>query len=101
MAQVLHIDGRVADVSPPADGSAGYTLDEVKDALGLDKGRPIEQLRLGGELVMLFDEEGKFVELPLNVAATKLAFVEGGIASNDFIVGPAMVVRLRDAKWWA
>jgi hypothetical protein len=96
MAQVLHIDGRVSEVAPPANG-VGYTLEEVKDALGIGRDRFIQQIPLGGSTVMLFDEEGKLVGLPVNDGATRFAYEV--LFPGDYIVGPAMVVQLRDGEW--
>ena len=97
MAQIFHVDGRVTELPPPTGG--GYTLDEVKVALGCDASCFIEELPIGEDESLLIDESGKIRHLALNLGATVFAITHGALSANDYIVGNALYVRNRDGCW--
>jgi hypothetical protein len=97
MALVLKTDGSVTKA--PAPVGVGYTLKEVKAALGLDDRRLIEEVRIGRTHALLIDEEGKLQDLPLNPGATLLAMKYGALFAGDYIVGNAMWVEIDGTEW--
>lgn len=68
---------------------------ELDDLAGYQKavGGFIEAIPLGDDHALVINEEGKLARLPRNVLATLIAFnFRSGIASNDYIVGDAVIV---------
>jgi hypothetical protein len=97
MAKIIRSDGSVID--PPAPAGDGYTLEEVKAALGFEDRCLIQELPLGPRHALLIDEEGKLTGRPFNRAATFLAAGLGALFDDDFIVGDALLVKCRGDEW--
>lgn len=87
MAQLISADGSQREVLP-ANGSI-FKLEELQALVA--GGEWIEILRLPG-VIMVFDEEGKFKDLPENKRATTMARV-AGIAHDDYMVGDVLLVQ--------
>jgi hypothetical protein len=100
MAEVFHIDGHMTELGPPAKLS-GYSLAEVKRALGLSEGQLIQELPVGGGEALLMDENAKLQDdpPPLNLPATMYAQLHGALFEGDYIVGDAMRVHCAGGKW--
>jgi hypothetical protein len=79
----LGVDGHV-DVWR-MDANAGSHLREIRAVVG----GYIEGIRLGADVYMYVDEEGKLKGLPMNSRATALAI---GAGLPDFVVGPVLLV---------
>lgn len=65
-----------------------FTLEELQEAVG----GYLQPIYLNDEFTMYVNEDGKFMGLPLNQAATFLAYSYHAIGPRDFIVGSAVVV---------
>lgn len=52
----------------------------------------VEVIALPGNRYLVVNEDGKMLNLPINVAATQLAADAGRLARGDFIVGNALLV---------
>lgn len=83
----------------PADGTAPMIRDAITAepghigaALRAKVGGPIERVQLTDERDMWINEEGKGEGLPLNVAATVLAFLSRSLCPGDVIVGDAVIL---------
>jgi hypothetical protein len=97
MAEIIRANGDVLDAPPPTGD--GYTLDEVKAALGFEDRCLIQEVRLGNGHALLIDEEGKIVDREPNLAATMLAMGLGALFPGDWIVGNAMLVKCKGTEW--
>jgi hypothetical protein len=97
MAEIIRTNGEVLAAPPPAGD--GYTLDEVKTALGFEPRCYIEKLPLGPRHALLIDEDGKAKGRPLNRAATLLALGLGALFPDDYIVGNALLVNCEGSEW--
>lgn len=97
MAEIIRVNGDVLDAPPPT--GEGYTLKEVKEALGFEDRCLIQELPLGDGHALLLDEEGKLTGRPFNQAATLLAMGFGALFVGDYIVGNAMLVKCRGGEW--
>lgn len=71
----------------PANGT-DFHLAELYKLLGCDM---IQVLELGGEQIMILDEEGKLRDKPYNMPATQIAWTFGVIGREDKIVGPVII----------
>ena len=84
MATLIPIDGQPREVTP-ADGGPEFTLDELQALVG----GYLEALRLDDAYWLVINEEGKLLDLPVNLRAT--ALVRWRLPADDYIVGPAIV----------
>ena len=69
MNRILKVSGAEVAMAP-ADPEKGYSLAQLKDAIG---GGYIEIVRLGRGKILVVDEEGWLKPLPLNITASALA----------------------------
>ena len=83
MARLLRCDGSVESVEPL--NGVDFTLGELKHFVG----GYIEVVYLGSGWLMVVNEEGKLLNLPINRTATQLY----GNPSNDYIVGDVVLCR--------
>lgn len=72
----------------PANGKM-FELEEVQRLVG----GYIEIVNLGGEDVMVVDEEGKLKGKPVNTVATIIAHMRHAIHHNDCIVGDVLICK--------
>ena len=86
---LLYSDGATKVVSPSNDSD--YSLEELQEFVG----GYIEIVRLGGNKMMVINEEGKIHNLPLNIKATSIIQLKG---RNDVIVGNALVCSIDKIK---
>ena len=85
MATIFHTDGTREKVSP-ANGS-DFRLEEMQRMVG----GIIEIVYFEDNTVMVINEEGKLLGLPLNMDATVI-FRAHYPDSNDYILGGALVI---------
>ena len=97
MADIIRTNGDVLDAPPPAGN--GYTLEEVKAALGFESRCLIQAVPLDDNHALLIDEEGKLVDREPNQAATILAMGLGALFPGDYIVGNALLVKCEGTEW--
>lgn len=84
----------VVQMVPPVNGT-DYSLDELRKIV---EGH-IEIVRLNKDLVMVVNEEGKFVNEPqVNSVATLIARAHVAIFPNDYIVGRVLVCKSEEVK---
>ena len=83
MALLIKADGSEMEVHP-ANGKC-FTLEELQGFVG----GYIQEIDVG-DREMYLNEEGKYLNLPLNARATRLA-VMAGIADTDFVVGSVVI----------
>lgn len=86
MAILIPPDAEPREVLPAAGGPA-FALSELQ---GMVNGY-LEALRLSDNQWLVINEEGKLRGLPFNSIATGLAVAHRRIATDDYIVGPAIV----------
>ena len=90
-----------ADVdADPSVVEVGQSLAALRGYVGAanDAAIPyLEAFRLGDKAVMYLDEDGKARGLPVNMLATLMAWIHGGLSSADNIVGDVLVVGSEDA----
>lgn len=91
MATLYKTDGTREDVTP-ANGT-DFKYDELKNFV---EGY-IEIVSLGKKKVMVVNEEGKLMNLPVNAEATKV-MLEMLPMSRDYIVGNALVCKTSEIK---
>ena len=91
MATLYKTDGTKVEVSP-ANGK-DFKYDELK---GFVEGY-IEIVNLGKKKVMVVNEEGKLMNLPVNNEATRI-MAEMLPMSRDYIVGNALVCKTSEIK---
>lgn len=91
MATLYKTDGTREDVTP-ANGT-DFKYDELKNFV---EGY-IEIVHLGKKKVMVVNEEGKLMNLPVNAEATKV-MLEMLPMSRDYIVGNALVCKTSEIK---
>jgi hypothetical protein len=97
MAEIIRTDGSVENLSPPTGD--GYTLEEVKSALGFADRCLLQEVRLGRRHALLIDEEGKLTGRAFNRSATMLALGFQALMPGDYIVGNALLVVCDNAEW--
>ena len=89
MGKLLKADGTTVDVSP-ANGT-DYKLDELQKFVG----GYIEVVNCKEEgMILVINEEGKFLDLPWNSLASRLA----DIHFCDYIVGDALLCRDEEVR---
>lgn len=85
MAQIIRADGSVEEVEMPKKDGLSFMQQVV--------GGYIEIVRLSNGRLMVLNEEGKLLRLPLNVKATALYN-----NLNDVIVGDVLVGTRKEIK---
>lgn len=83
MAKILKVDGSVIDVEPK--NGTDFELQELHDIVD----GYIEIVRLNNEQIMVVNEEGKLYGLDFNANATNI--MRNNIATNDYVVGDALI----------
>lgn len=86
MAQLIRANGDIKEIEP-ADRNS-FTLKEMQEYVG----GWIEVIYLASGEIMVLNEEGKLIELPINEKATEL------YGSYDVIVGDVMVITKNQIK---
>ena len=82
---LLRQDGSKEEVNPK--NGTDFSLDELQ---GFVHGN-IQIVHLGRGEIMVINEEGKLMNLPLNKEATFIAKFKGAISAKDAIVGNALI----------
>lgn len=82
MAKLYTTDGKSTDVQP--GNGRSFTLEEMQALVG----GYIQILYMADRTCLVFNEDGKRLQMPRNPEATKL--VVGRIHILDYIVGPAL-----------
>lgn len=85
MALIYKANGEREEVSP--DNGKDFKLEQLQKIVG----GYIDMLGIGGDEIMVFNDEGKLMELPLNKEATKLFQKE--FQTDDFIVGDVLICK--------
>ncbi len=85
MATLIRPDGTQEEVKPKR--GRRYTLEELQGYVG----GYIELVRLPDDRLMVINEDGKRLQLPVNHAATEMAGRR--ISRHDMVVGNALVVK--------
>ena len=83
MAIVIKTDG-TKDALQPKNNKA-FTLEELKSVVG----GYIEIVQLTEDYLMVINEEGKLLDLPINVVATRV--YRASRNTEDFIVGNVLI----------
>lgn len=83
MAIVIKTDG-TKDALQPKDNKV-FTLEELKSVVGVY----IEIVQLTEDYLMVINEEGKLLDLPINVVATRV--YRASRNTDDFIVGNVLI----------
>lgn len=86
---VITTDGKRYSVEP--QNGTDFSLDELKKFVG----GYIEIVRFGEEQIMVCNEEGKCIGLPINTSATLLIRIEG---INDVIHGNVLICDTKMVK---
>ncbi len=89
MALLLPVNDPSREVLPAKNGV--FTLEEMQALVG----GYIEFIYPATE-VLIFDEDGKRKNLPMNYAATRVARL-AGIMPWDYVVGPAVLATRKEA----
>lgn len=85
MAKLIKADGSVIEVEPK--NGTDFSLDELQAFVG----GWIEVARLGADRIMVMNEEGKLIGLPINEAATAEYFRV--THRRDVVVGDALICK--------
>lgn len=91
MATILRANGTTEEVVPK-NKRLGFHLDYVRDVVG----GYVQAVSLSRKEIMLMNEEGKLLNLPVNVEATLLYKSKTGIA--DYIHGDVIVCTNKEFK---
>jgi hypothetical protein len=91
-AFLLNPDGRREDVNPK--NGKDFKLDELQGLLGGN----IQILHMRHGELMVINEDGKLLDLPLNKDSTVIAKWKGVISSKDCIVGTVLVCHKSQIK---
>lgn len=83
MALVIKADG-TKDALQPKNNKV-FTLEELKSVVG----GYIEIVQLTEDYLMIINEEGKLLDLPINVVATRV--YRASRNTDDFIVGNVLI----------
>lgn len=87
---IIKEDGTTVNYSPRSGGH--YELDELQSIVG----GYIQIISLHDGRLMVINDEGKQLALPMNSLATDIALEQGAIFANDFIVGDVLICREGD-----
>ena len=85
MALIYKANGERETVSP--DNGKDFKLEQLQKIVG----GYIDMLGIGGDEIMVFNDEGKLMGLPYNQDAT--ALFRKHYNTNDFIVGDVLVCK--------
>lgn len=89
-AFLMKPDGDMAAFPPPANMAQGYTLEELRPAIG---GGYIEIVTVERDRIrMIVDDEGLIKDLPVNEHASLVYQVACGGRAQTPIAGPAVLV---------
>lgn len=83
-AVIITTGGELINTTPK--NGTDFSLKELHEFVG----GYIEILRMGGHLIMVINEEGKLLDLPLNKTATEIFWGNTGNTS-DYIVGNVLI----------
>ena len=91
MAKIIKATGEIMEVFP--GNSSNFSLEEVQKIVG----GLVELIYLpNSKEIMLLNEEGKLMQLPVNQKATELA--KGKLGMWDVIVGDVLVCKKNEFK---
>lgn len=85
MATIYKANGEQQEVTP--ENGKNFQLEELQKIVG----GLIDMVGIGGDEIMVFNDEGKLMELPFNKEATK-RFQEA-FQAYDFIVGDVLICK--------
>lgn len=68
MAQYIKAESKDIEVVTPSDGKRTFSLQELQSAVG----GFIETIHLADGRIMVLNEEGRLLRLPINVTATRI-----------------------------
>jgi len=91
MATIYKADGSTVLIEPKIKY---FSLKELQDIVG----GYIEMLYLKNDEVMVLNEEGKILEMPVNVRATDIANMNRVISAFDIIVGDVLVCKSEEIQ---
>ena len=77
----------------PKNGT-DFSLEELQGFVG----GYVQILHMGRGELMVINEEGKLMNLPLNRDATSIAHWRGRLLEGDYIVGPALICHKSQIK---
>jgi hypothetical protein len=83
MATIIYTTGATSEVEPK--NKKHFSLEEMQTIVG----GLIQLIYLDNNKIMVINEEGKLIDLPINVDATEMAF--GDMPWDDLIVGNVLV----------
>ncbi|MDR1950708.1 MAG: DUF3846 domain-containing protein [Bacteroidales bacterium] len=83
MATIYYTTGATSEVAPK--NSKNFSLEEMQSIVG----GLIELVYLDNGKIMVINEEGKLIDLPINVDATEMVF--GDMPWDDVIIGDVLV----------
>ena len=85
MAVIYKANGECKTVFP--DNGKDFKLEQLQKIVG----GYIDMLGVGGDEIMVFNDEGKLMELPFNREATEI--YRKAFQTDDFIVGDVLVCK--------
>lgn len=90
MAVIYKANGEHQEVFP--ENGKDFKLEELQKIVG----GLIDAIGIGGDQIMVFNDEGKLIRLPYNQAATEL--FRKHYDTDDFIVGDVLVCKDSEIK---
>jgi hypothetical protein len=91
MAQLIKADGETSKVLPTS--GKFFTLKEMQAFVG-----GLIEFRYMGDEIMVMNEEGKLIDLPINDEATKTLLESNLISRNDYVVGDVLICKRSEVK---
>ena len=92
MAKIIKTNGDIVEVSPK--NGSDFSLSELSEIVG----GYIEIIHtLDRKNIIVLNEEGKILQLPINKKATEIAYGNNNMI-NDFIVGDVLLADLEQVK---
>lgn len=85
MAVIYKANGERQDVAPK--NGTNFELEELQNIVG----GYIDMLGIGGDEIMVFNDEGKLMRLPFNQEATSR--YQEAFQTDDFIVGDVLICK--------
>lgn len=85
MAKIYKTNGEQIEVQP--ENGKDFKLEQLQKIVG----GYIDMIGVGGDGIMVFNDEGKLIELPYNECATEL--LRKHYNTDDFIVGDVLICK--------